>query len=32
STNPTNLVKATISALESLRTKNEVAKLRGVEL
>ena len=32
STNPTNLVKATISALESLRTKSEVAKLRGVEL
>ena len=32
STNPTNLVKATIAALESLRTRSEVAKLRGVEL
>jgi len=32
STNPTNLVKATIDALQSLRTKNEVERLRGVSL
>jgi small subunit ribosomal protein S5 len=32
STNPTNLVKATISALQSLRGKNEVERLRGVSL
>jgi small subunit ribosomal protein S5 len=32
STNPINLVKATINAFESLRTPDEVARLRGVEL
>jgi small subunit ribosomal protein S5 len=32
STNPTNLVKATIVALGALRTKEEIAELRGVEL
>ncbi len=32
STNPMNLVKATIDALKSLRTKNEVERLRGVAL
>lgn len=32
STNPMNLVKATIDALQSLRTKNEVERLRGVAL
>lgn len=32
STNPINLVKATINAFESLRTPEEVARLRGVEL
>ncbi len=32
STNPTNLVKATIDALQSLRSKTEIQKLRGVEL
>ena len=32
STNPTNLVKATIDALVSLRSKDDVKKLRGVEL
>ncbi len=30
--NPTNVVKATISALESLRSQNEVERLRGVTL
>jgi len=30
--NPVNIVKATIEALKSLRTKNEVEKLRGVRL
>lgn len=30
--NPTNVVKATISALMSLRTKTEVERLRGVTL
>ena len=30
--NPINLVKATISALQSLRTKAEVEQLRGVTL
>ncbi|MGL4595496.1 MAG: 30S ribosomal protein S5 [Thermoguttaceae bacterium] len=30
--NPTNVVKATIDALMSLRTKNEVERLRGVSL
>ncbi len=30
--NPTNLVKATISALESLRSRSEVERLRGVSL
>lgn len=32
STNPTNLVKATIDALYQLRTKEEIKNLRGVEL
>ena len=32
STNPINLVKATISALQQLRDKAEVERLRGVEL
>ena len=32
SNNPVNLVKATMEALMSLRTKEEVARLRGVEL
>lgn len=32
STNPTNLVKATIVALASLRTKERVEELRGVQL
>ena len=32
SANPTNLVKATIEALNSLRSKEQVANLRGVEL
>ena len=32
STNPVNLVKATIVALGALRTKEEIAELRGVEL
>jgi small subunit ribosomal protein S5 len=32
STNPTNLVKATINALEQLRSPNEVERLRGVSL
>lgn len=32
STNPTNLVKATIVALGALRTKEDIAELRGVEL
>lgn len=32
STNPMNLVKATIDALQSLRTKNEVERLRGVSV
>jgi small subunit ribosomal protein S5 len=30
--NPTNLVKATIAALQSLRTPHEVERLRGVSL
>lgn len=30
--NPINLVKATISALEELRTQNDVERLRGVSL
>lgn len=30
--NPINLIKATISALQSLRTPNEVERLRGVSL
>jgi len=30
--NPINLVKATIAALQSLRTPNEVERLRGVSL
>ncbi len=32
STNPINLVKATINGLQQLRTKDEVAALRGVKL
>src|ERR1700712_1319816 len=32
STNPINLVKATLQGLSQLRTKEEVAKLRGVAL
>ena len=32
STNPINLVKATIAAFQALRTADEVARLRGVEL
>jgi small subunit ribosomal protein S5 len=32
STNPINLVKATINGLQQLRTREEVAKLRGVTL
>jgi small subunit ribosomal protein S5 len=32
SNNPTNLVKATIEALHSLRTQGEVERLRGVSL
>ncbi len=32
STNPMNLVKATIDALKNLRTKSEVERLRGVGL
>ena len=32
STNPTNLVKATLNALEQLRSPNEVERLRGVSL
>jgi small subunit ribosomal protein S5 len=32
STNSINLVKATIVALGALRTKEEIAELRGVEL
>jgi small subunit ribosomal protein S5 len=32
STNPLNLVKATFDALGQLRTKEEIARLRGVSL
>ena len=32
SNNPTNLVKATMDALEQLRTRHEVERLRGVTL
>src|SRR5215217_6842717 len=32
STNPMNLVKATINGLQQLRTRDEVARLRGVQL
>lgn len=32
STNPLNLVKATIDALENLRTRDAIARLRGVEV
>ena len=32
SNNPVNLVKATLSALQALRTKSEIERLRGVTL
>ncbi len=32
STNPINVVKATFNALEKLRTREDVARLRGVEV
>ena len=32
SNNPTNLAKAAMSALDQLRTRNEVERLRGVTL
>jgi small subunit ribosomal protein S5 len=32
SQNPINLVKATMAGLESLRTPDEVAKLRGISI
>ena len=32
STNPINLIKATFNALAQLRTREQVAALRGVEL
>ncbi|MBL4886724.1 MAG: 30S ribosomal protein S5 [Planctomycetaceae bacterium] len=32
STNPINVVKATFDALQQLRTKEDVARLRGVEI
>ena len=32
STNPINLVKATINGLQQLRTREEVARLRGVQI
>jgi small subunit ribosomal protein S5 len=32
STNPINLVKATLNGLMQLRTREEIARLRGVEL
>jgi small subunit ribosomal protein S5 len=32
SSNPINLVKATLNALQALRTSNEVERLRGVSL
>jgi small subunit ribosomal protein S5 len=32
STNPINLVKATFDALNQLRTREEIARLRGVEI
>ena len=32
STNPINLVKATLDALSKLRTHEQVAELRGVQL
>jgi small subunit ribosomal protein S5 len=32
SSNPVNLVKATINALSKLRTREEIARLRGVEV
>jgi small subunit ribosomal protein S5 len=32
STNPINLVKATIDALKQLRTRNDIERLRGVSL
>jgi small subunit ribosomal protein S5 len=32
SNNPTNLVKATFNALSKLRTKEEIQRLRGVEI
>ena len=32
SSNPVNLVRATLDGLQKLRTKDEIARLRGVEL
>jgi small subunit ribosomal protein S5 len=32
SSNPSNLVKATLNALEQLRTREDIARLRGVEV
>jgi small subunit ribosomal protein S5 len=32
STNPVNLVKATLDALEQMRTRTDVERLRGVSL
>lgn len=32
SNNPVNLVKATINALENLRSREDIARLRGVEI
>src|SRR5207248_8725566 len=32
STNPVNVLKATVNALKSLRTREQVTKLRGLEL
>ena len=32
SNNPTNLVKATMDALQQLRTRNDIERLRGVNI
>jgi small subunit ribosomal protein S5 len=32
SSNPVTLVKATISALQDLRTKDDIKRLRGIDL